>query len=71
MLYNLGLAFYNLDRLDEAQQAMSSASALKPGEADPYYRLGLIASAKDDTKAALTHWTRALELRPVFPKSTS
>ena len=67
VLYNLSLALYNLDRLDEAQQAMSSAAALKPDEADPYYRLGLIASAQGDTKAALTHWTRALELRPVFP----
>jgi tetratricopeptide (TPR) repeat protein len=68
VLYNLGLALYNLDRLDEAQQALSSASALKPGEAEPYYRLGLIASAKNDTNAALMHWTRALELRAVFPE---
>src|ERR1041384_5900552 len=30
VLYNLGLALYNLDRLDEAQQAMTSASALSP-----------------------------------------
>ncbi len=66
VLYNLGLALYNLDRLDEAQQAMSSASALSPAEAEPYYRLGLISSAQGDTKAALTHWTKALELRPVF-----
>ena len=29
VLYNLGIALYNLDRLDEAQQTMSSASALK------------------------------------------
>ena len=68
VLYNLGLALYNLDRLDEAQQAMTSASALSTNEADPYYRLGLIASAQGDSKAALTHWTKALELRPVFPE---
>ena len=48
---------------------MSSASALKPGEPDPYYRLGLIASAQGDTKSALTHWTKALELRPVFAEA--
>ena len=66
VLYNLGLALYNLDRLDEAQQAITSASALKPTEADPFYRLGLIASAQGDTKAALTHWAKALDLRPVF-----
>src|SRR6185369_909461 len=67
VLYNLGLALYNLDRLTEAQEALSSASALAPGEADPLYRLGRVASAQNDTKAALTHWSKALELRPVFP----
>src|ERR1043166_4960456 len=44
-------------------------SALAPNEADPYYRLGLVASAQNDTKAALTNWTRAIELRPVFPEA--
>jgi Tetratricopeptide repeat. len=29
VLYNLGLALYNLDRLDEAQEALSSASAFE------------------------------------------
>ena len=31
VLYNLGLALYNLDRLDEAQQAMSSAVGVETG----------------------------------------
>jgi tetratricopeptide (TPR) repeat protein len=69
VLYNLGLALYNLDRLKEAQAALLSASNLSAREADPYYRLGLVASAEGDTKAALTYWTRALELRPVFPEA--
>src|ERR1051325_9671655 len=69
VLYNLRLALYNLDRLDEAQKVMTSASALSPNEADPYYRLGLIASAQGDTKAALRQWARALELRPVFAEA--
>jgi Flp pilus assembly protein TadD len=68
VLDNLGLALYNLDRLAEAQEALSSASTLASGEADPLYRLGLVASAQNDTKAALTHWSKALELRPVFPE---
>jgi Flp pilus assembly protein TadD len=69
VLYNLGLALYNLDRFDEAAQALASASATTPSEADPYYRLGLISSAQGDTKAALIHWTKALELRPVFAEA--
>lgn len=68
VLYNLGLALYNLDRLAEAQDALTSAATLAPAEADPLYRLGLVASAQGDTKAALTHWAKALDLRAVFPE---
>ena len=66
--YNLGLALYNLDRLDAARDALTSAVTLAPAEADPLYRRGLVASAQNDTKAALTHWAKALDLRPVFPE---
>ena len=66
VLYNLGLALYNLDRLVEARQSMISAAAIASTDADPYYRLGLISSAQGDTKAALTYWKKALELRPQF-----
>ncbi len=63
VLYNLGLALYNLDRLDEAREALTSAALLTPAEADPFYRLGLVASAQGDTKTALMHWAKALDLR--------
>src|ERR1044071_2636907 len=69
MVYNLRVALYHLHCPHRAQKTMSSASALAPAEADPYYRLGLIASAQNDTKAALTYWTKALELRPVFAEA--
>ena len=69
VLYNLGLALYNLDRLDEAREALTSAASLAPAEADPFYRLGLVASAQGDTKTALMHWAKALDLRVVFPEA--
>ncbi len=70
VLYNLGLALYNLDQFDEAIQTLASASAIAPTRADPHYRLGLIASAQGDTKAALIHWTKALELQPARPSAS-
>src|SRR6185436_12584261 len=65
---NLGLALYNLDRLDEAFSELSLASTLAPTEATPFYRLGLVASEKGDSKAALTYWAKALDLKPAFPE---
>ena len=62
------MALYNLDRLDEAVNELSLASTLAPNDADPFYRLGLVASEKRDTKAALTYWTKALDLKPTFPE---
>ena len=58
-----------LDRLREAREALLAASALSPGEADPHYRLGLVASAEGDSKTAVINWTKALELRPVFAEA--
>src|SRR6185503_16977967 len=69
VLYNLGIALYNLDRLAEAKEALSAAAAIAPNEPEPYYRLGLVASAQHDTKSALTYWTKALDLRPVFAEA--
>jgi len=66
VLYNLGLALYNLDRLEEAGQSMRSAAAIASTDADPYYRLGLISSAQGNAGAALNYWNKALELRPQF-----
>jgi tetratricopeptide (TPR) repeat protein len=45
ILYNLGVAFYSLNRFDEAVSAFTAASSLAPDAAEPLYYLGLVAAA--------------------------
>ena len=46
VLYNLGIALYNLNRLDEARGVLQRAATLRPEQPEVFYRLGLVASAK-------------------------
>jgi len=48
---------------------LRSAAQLAPREADPFYRLGLIASALGDSKLALEYWSKAIELRPTLAEA--
>ena len=38
VLYNLGIAFYNLDRLDEARAVLQRAATLKSEQPEDFYR---------------------------------
>jgi len=69
VLYNLGLALYNLDRHAAASVTFTSASALSPNDPLPLYRLGLVASAQGDSKAALGYWFKVIELKPDFAEA--
>ena len=69
VLYNLGVAYYNLDRLSEAAEALQAAANLSPQDPEPLYRLGLVASAQGHSELALTMWQRALKLRENFPQA--
>jgi Flp pilus assembly protein TadD, contains TPR repeats len=53
VLYNLGTALYNLNRLDEARQALQQAGTLNPEQPEVFYRLGQIASARGESENAL------------------
>src|SRR5262249_38731102 len=48
VLYNLGIALYNLDRNDEAARYLAEAADINPAPAETHFRLGLIASAGGD-----------------------
>ena len=69
VLYNLGIALYNLDRLDEAREALQQAATLGPEQPEVFYRLGLVASAKGESENALGLMQRAVTLRPVYPEA--
>src|SRR5256885_11699325 len=46
VLYNLGVALFNLDRNDEAASALAEAADINPVPAETHFRLGLIADRK-------------------------
>ena len=66
VLYNLGIAYYNLDKLADAQRALLQAVSLSPSQPEFYYRLGLIYSAQKDSDAAVSYWLKAIELKPDY-----
>src|SRR6266851_8484550 len=61
VLYNLGVALYNLDHNDEAAMYLAEAADLNPGPAETHLRLGLIASARNDSVNAITELRHVLE----------
>ena len=64
VLYNLGIALYNLDRNVEASKALSEAADLKPEPAETHFRLGLIASERADHANAVEEFKHAVERAP-------
>jgi len=63
---NLGSALYQLKRYDEAVASLESASTLSPDSPEPFYQLGLIASARGQDEMAGELWGKAVALRPDF-----
>ena len=61
VLYDLGIALYNLDRNDEAARYLAEAADLNPQPAEAHYRLGLIASAGNDQTNAILEFKHATE----------
>jgi tetratricopeptide (TPR) repeat protein len=54
--YHLGLALAELNRPEEAVQALETSSRLEPSRAAPYYRLSQIACNQLDDSAAATRY---------------
>ena len=61
VLYNLGIALYNLDRNDEAARHLAEAADLNPYPPEAHFRLGLIASARNDHANAVLEFKHAIE----------
>lgn len=61
VLYNLGIALYNLDRNDEAAKYLAEAADLRPGPPETHLRLALIASARNDWANAIIEFKHVLE----------
>lgn len=64
VLYNLGVAYYNLKRLDEATRALAEAADLDGRPAETHFSLGLIASERGDHENAIMEFKHAVARAP-------
>ncbi|MGI8897642.1 MAG: tetratricopeptide repeat protein [Pyrinomonadaceae bacterium] len=61
VLYNLGVALFNLDRNDEAASALAEAADIDATAPESHFRLGLIASIRNDHANAVEEFRHASE----------
>lgn len=67
VLYNLGIAYFNLGQIENALEAYNNAIILKPDYKHCYYNIGLIYETKEDLNKALIYYEKALDIDPNFP----
>lgn len=64
VLYNLGIALYNLNRPTEAALALAEAADINPAPAETHFRLGLLASEAANHPNAIEEFKHATERAP-------
>jgi tetratricopeptide (TPR) repeat protein len=64
--YNLGIAFQNLNQLDEALEAFQTAIGIKPDYYFCYYNIGLVFEEKKDLIKAIEYYEKAMKIEPNF-----
>jgi tetratricopeptide (TPR) repeat protein/peroxiredoxin len=68
-LDNLGSAYRQQKRWDDARKIYGVALAVSADDAEANYGLGMIFAQSDDTVRAFDFLQRALKLRPVYPEA--
>ena len=68
-LENLGNAYRQQRRWDDARATLAHALKLKPGDPEANYGLGMVLAQDNDTAGAYEHLRKALEGRPVYPEA--
>lgn len=63
---NLGAAYLDLGRADDAIEQLRGALRLQPHDADLHANLAVALDVKGDLNQAMTHLRKALEIRPMF-----
>jgi tetratricopeptide (TPR) repeat protein len=66
VLYNIGIAYFNLGNMENALKACNEAIKIKPDYQHCYYNIGLIYETMEDWKKALRYYNKALEIDPNF-----
>ena len=68
-LENLGNAYRQLKRWNEARTALERAIAVRPEDPESNYSLGMVFAQSDDTEHAYQYLQKALKLRPAYPEA--
>ena len=69
--YNLGIAYFNLSKIEEAKECYEEAIKLKPDYKHCLYNIGLICEKEGDFHEALKYYEKALEIDPKFPYASN
>jgi len=64
VLYNLGVSYYHLGKLDQAAQALAESADLDERPGETHYSLALIAMERDDHENAILELQHAVDRAP-------
>ena len=64
--YNLGIAYFNLNRFDEALNSYKIALSIKPDHKHVYYNIGLLHEKTENIENAIEAYEKALEIDPNY-----
>jgi tetratricopeptide (TPR) repeat protein len=64
--YNLGIAYFNLNRFEEALNAYKIALSIKPDHKHVYYNIGLLHEKNENLENAIEAYEKALEIDPNY-----
>jgi tetratricopeptide (TPR) repeat protein len=68
-LENIGNAYRQQKRWDEARAALERAAAIQPRDPEVNYSLGMVFAQTDDTGRAYEYLRKSLEYRPIYPEA--
>jgi len=69
VLQNLGNAYRQQKRWDDARTTLERALAIKPQDPEANYSLGMVFAQKDDNETAYRYLQKALQARPTYPEA--
>jgi tetratricopeptide (TPR) repeat protein len=64
--YNLGIAYFNLNRLEEALNSYENAISIKPDYKYGYYNIGLLHETTENLEKAVEAYEKTLEIDPNY-----
>lgn len=64
--YNLGIAYFNLNRFEEALNSYKIALSIKPNHKHVYYNIGLLHEKTENLENAIEAYEKALKIDPNY-----